>query len=136
MSAPDATAVLYHAFGGDLDALVHPMKRLSEDGVRALRDARAPGSTVEEAPRRPRGARARSMLALARARATRAMGDDAEPAGPTRRRLVPWLVLAACVFCLGDLVPLPGVDHDVLAELGRQSGSLGLFGDPTILVSG
>ncbi len=28
------------AFGGDLEALIHHMRRLSEDGIRALRDAR------------------------------------------------------------------------------------------------
>ena len=32
--------LLFRAFGCDLDALVHHMRRLSEDGLRALRDAR------------------------------------------------------------------------------------------------
>ncbi len=32
--------LLLHAFDGDLDALVHHMRRLCEDGMRALRDAR------------------------------------------------------------------------------------------------
>ena len=40
---------LYRAFGGDLDALVHHMKKLSEDGIRALAAART---------RQPLGARA------------------------------------------------------------------------------
>lgn len=32
--------LLYESFGGDLDALVHQMRRLSEDALRALRSAR------------------------------------------------------------------------------------------------
>ncbi len=32
--------LLYQAFDGDLDALVHHMRRLSDDGARAIRDAR------------------------------------------------------------------------------------------------
>ena len=32
--------LLYQAFDGDLDALVHHMRRLSDEGVRAIRDAR------------------------------------------------------------------------------------------------
>jgi len=59
------------------------------------------------------------------------MGDDAKPREPTAaapRHLWPWLVVAALVYFVGGLVPLPGVEHDVLTELSRQSGLLGLFG--------
>jgi hypothetical protein len=44
--------LLYRAFGGDLDALVHHMGRLVEDGIRALRDVRRRPPTGARALRR------------------------------------------------------------------------------------
>lgn len=58
------------------------------------------------------------------------MGDDTKPEKPTAAapgHLWPWLIVAALFYFLGGLVPLPGVEHEALTQLGRQSGLLGLF---------
>ena len=59
--------------------------------------------------------------------------DNADGPEP---RLLPWLALTAAVYFLGQRLPLPGIDHEAVAQLAAQSaGLLGLFDQAAPIVA-
>lgn len=61
------------------------------------------------------------------------MGDPERRRSPSARW--PFLVAAAAVYFGGRGLPLPGVDHELLAELSQGGGLLGLFDQATVTLS-
>ncbi|MCB9596028.1 MAG: hypothetical protein H6719_25125 [Sandaracinaceae bacterium] len=53
------------------------------------------------------------------------MGETERRARPAPRTLTPWLIVAAVVFFGGQLLPLPGIDHEALAAFAAQGSLLG-----------